>query len=136
MGGFRLSTLAAVTFAIVLAAPALAQTAAPSNASNAGSGTPIGPAKPARHAKVRRHVKAAPAAPTPVVHNAWDDVPDPHALPTPNDHTKIPATTGAAPVSFGMKWNGSNDSSTQTRVQNYNGTAEGAGAELGMKMHF
>ena len=35
-----------------------------------------------------------------------------------------------------MKWNGSNDTARDTRVQNYDGTAEGTGAEVGLKLHF
>ncbi len=52
-----------------------------------------------------------------------------------------PAGQGAAngygdPVSFGMKWNGSNDTARETRIQNFDGTNSGTGAELGMKLHF
>jgi hypothetical protein len=35
-----------------------------------------------------------------------------------------------------MKWNGNNESATQTRVQNYGGDAQGAGAAMGLKFHF
>ena len=41
-----------------------------------------------------------------------------------------------SPLSLGMKWNGSNDSAGQTRVQNYNGNTQGTGAEVGLKLHF
>ena len=42
----------------------------------------------------------------------------------------------ASPLSLGMKWNGSNDNAVQTRTQNYGGDAQGAGAEVGLKLHF
>ena len=42
----------------------------------------------------------------------------------------------ADPLSFGMKWNGSNDNAAQTRIENLNGNATGTGAEVGMKLHF
>lgn len=46
------------------------------------------------------------------------------------------ASGGTNPVSFGMKWNGSNDNAAQTRIENLNGQATGTGAEVGMKLHF
>lgn len=45
-------------------------------------------------------------------------------------------TAPADPLSFGMKWNGSNDNAAQTRIENLNGNATGTGAEVGMKLHF
>lgn len=47
-----------------------------------------------------------------------------------------PSGGPANPVDFGMKWNGSNDNAAQTRAQNYDGSAQGTGAEVGMKLHF
>ena len=45
-------------------------------------------------------------------------------------------STAADPLSFGMKWNGSNENAAQTRIDNLNGNAAGTGAEVGMKLHF
>ncbi len=58
----------------------------------------------------------------------------PSALDHATDTTKATAPTD--PVSFGMKWNGSNDSAGQTRIENLNGGATGTSAEVGMKLHF
>ena len=77
----------------------------------------------------RRH-----AAKTHATRPAARDQNAPAATPT------AAATTAASraddPLSFGMKWNGSNDNGVQTRTQNYNGNAEGTGAEVGLKLHF
>jgi hypothetical protein len=61
--------------------------------------------------------------------------------PNVPDHARVPddpahRSAVGDPVSFGMKWNGSNDSASQTRVQNYDGNAPGTGAEVGLKLHF
>jgi hypothetical protein len=61
---------------------------------------------------------------------------DPSAKPVPTA-TPAPGTPlPDDPVSFGMKWNGTNDNAQQQRIQNYNGTLPGTGAEVGMKLHF
>ncbi len=39
-------------------------------------------------------------------------------------------------VDLGMKWNGSNDGSAQTKFQSGPNTSPGSGAEVGMKLHF
>ena len=65
-------------------------------------------------------------------------VPTSARLPVVQDHTITSAkvTVPDDPMSFGMKWNGSNDSAGQTRIENLNGGAVGTGAEVGMKLHF
>ena len=57
----------------------------------------------------------------------------PAAKPAPRKPVSEPATD---PLSLGMKWNGSNDSAEQTRIQNYGGTAAGTGASVGLNYHF
>ncbi len=92
------------------------------------------PTKPAKHATAHR-VKAAIAARRTTV---------PPSARLPSEVPAVPAAeTGVAkpnapvdPISFGMKWNGSNDSAGQTRIENLNGNATGTGAEVGMKLHF
>ncbi len=77
-------------------------------------------------------------------HAAKPHAPAPSAARDPNAPARAPAMPTAAagaaaaddPLSFGMKWNGSNDNGVQTRTQNYNGNAAGTGAEVGMKLHF
>ena len=62
---------------------------------------------------------------------------EPNAAPTAKPTTRKPMIEPATdPVSLGMKWNGSNDSAEQTRIQNYGGTAPGTGASVGLNYHF
>ena len=64
--------------------------------------------------------------------------PPPEAAAPPLD-TKASASEDARPSTrpdLAMKWNGNNDTTTQTRAQNYGGDAEGAGAAMGLKFHF
>ena len=77
-------------------------------------------------------------------HHAAAKLPSPAtdaALPEASPSTGQRASAASAPpaedpLSLGMKWNGSNDTAAQTRVQNYNGNAVGTGAEVGLKLHF
>ena len=85
-------------------------------------------------AKPKKHQAAKPAK-TSKATQAGDfkQVP-PRATPPVIPDQKTPSVSD--PVSLGMKWNGSNDGTTQTRTQNYNGGAQGTGAEVGLKLHF
>ncbi len=67
-----------------------------------------------------------------------DALPQPSSAPTslPFSAARRNATTPANPISFGLKWNGANDTAERTRVQNYNGEAAGTGAAVGLKLHF
>ena len=67
-------------------------------------------------------------------HAAGTEMPRVPAQPVAEPGAKTSAPV--SPLSLGMKWNGSNDNAGQTRVQNYNGNAQGTGAEVGLKLHF
>lgn len=83
--------------------------------------------RPARHSKTAASKRtAAPAAAR---------LPTDPVVPISNP-AGTSATSPTNPVSFGMKWNGSNDNASQTRIENLNGQATGTGAEVGMKLHF
>ena len=60
------------------------------------------------------------------------------AVPRPTS-AEAPSSSKTAPgdaVDLGMKWNGSNDGSAQTKFQSGPNTSPGSGAEVGMKLHF
>ena len=84
-------------------------------------------ARPAKSVKV--HPKVA--------HHAKAPSPDRSKAETPERDIPVARrTTEDNPLSLGMKWNGSNDNASQTRVQNYGGEASGTGAAVGLKLHF
>ena len=83
---------------------------------------PAKAAKPANKAHVR---KSATASSLP-----------PRAAPTVPSAEGTPPAIADDPLSFGFKWQGTNDTAEKTRVQNYNGTATGTGAAVGLKLHF
>ena len=87
--------------------------------------------KSAKHATARRAKPVAKRTETPLAKR----LPSPTATPTA-EVGAAKSTAPTDPVSFGMKWNGSNDSVGQTRIENLNGNAVGTGAEVGMKLHF
>ena len=94
-------------------------------------GAPSVAAKSAKP-KHRKPIKIAHHANPPTASPAYGAVPPPPTEALPVAHSASPTD----PVDFGMKWNGSSDSARETRVQNYNGDAEGTGAQVGMKLHF
>ena len=125
-----LATVAIVGFTLACTAPASAQGVldGPLTAPDAAAAPKVPAAsstsKPRKKAPRHAAAKAAPAVPV-------------FARETPDRQApQRPATKADDPLSVGMKWNGSNDNSSQTRVQNYNGTAAGTGAEVGLKLHF
>ncbi len=61
---------------------------------------------------------------------------EPSSTPVKTKPSLTKAKTDPGAIDLGMKWNGNNDTATQTRVQNYGGDASGAGAEVGLKFHF
>ena len=89
--------------------------------------------KPAKKPRPK-HRKTAATPRTPSDRPQSQDASAADAIPTSRAAHK--GTTSSDPVSFGMKWNGSNDTAEKTRVQNYNGDATGAGAAVGLKLHF
>lgn len=134
-------------------APALAQTSGPLAPAQA-SAPPLKDASKGR--SVRRSGQTADAAPSkartakphgshPANGTSKPRPPKPGMEEPSFDLGDLPAagtaeTRKAAasdnPLSLGMKWNGTNDTTTQTRVQNYGGEATGTGAEVGLKLHF
>ncbi len=117
--------------AMVTASPAIAQEpSGPLDAPAPASAV----AKPARHSTAHRAKAAATAKRTAVPASARLPVATP-AMPTADVAASKPVPP-TDPVSFGMKWNGSNDNAAQTRIENLNGNATGTGAEVGMKLHF
>ena len=92
------------------------------------------PAKPAKRAAAHRTKAASTAKRTASPASARKPAEAP-AIPTADKGT---AKCGAPvdSISFGMKWNGSNESASQSRIDNLNGSATGTGAEVGMKLHF
>ena len=93
----------------------------------------VGKAGPATAAKTPRpkikHPKTATHAKIPPTDAAKAGTPE-------RDTPVARRTTEDDPLSLGMKWNGSNDNASQTRVQNYGGDAAGTGAAVGLKLHF
>ena len=99
------------------------------------------PLKKVAQGKSKAAEKAKPAALEP-----WAAVDPSRVAPTPRPEapapvadTKAAAVDNARPSShpeLAMKWNGNNDTATQTRTQNYGGDAEGTGAAMGLKFHF
>ena len=85
-----------------------------------------GPRKAAKtaHPKVS-HPKTASHAKIPATDAAKAGTPE-------RDTPVARRTTEEDPLSLGMKWNGSNDNASQTRVQNYGGEAAGTGAAVGL----
>ena len=115
----------------VLTGPLAAQgKAAAPTVSNPAGPLVEGPAAkpPARHAAAVKRKRTLAS------HETQADKPMADA-----DHAPV-ATRNAAlpddPVSLGLRWNGNNDSATQTRTQNYGGNAVGAGAAVGLNLHF
>ena len=79
-------------------------------------------------------MKAAKVVHPKVAHHAKTDAAK-TGMPA-HDIPGIQHATEDNPLSLGMKWNGSNDNASQTRVQNYGGDAAGTGAAVGLKLHF
>lgn len=92
------------------------------------------PTKPSKHAAAHRAKAANTARRTAVPASARLPLETP-AVPVAQTSV-AKSNTPVDPISFGMKWNGSNDSASQTRLENLNGNATGTGAEVGMKLHF
>jgi hypothetical protein len=93
-------------------------------------------------------IKGKPKQPKPAALEPWAAVDPARVAPPPPPEASLPPidtkataaenvtpATGSHPE-LGMKWNGNNDTATQTRAQNYGGDAEGAGAAMGLKFHF
>ena len=99
----------------------------------------VNKAKPATHAKMSTaKIHAAKTTNKTGTKAAdLDDESAPTVSPTAKPATRKPVAEQASdPLSLGMKWNGSNDSAEQTRIQNYGGTAAGTGASVGLNYHF
>ena len=98
------------------------------------------PAKPVKSKLVKKlHKKASAVASTKTGAVPSDSVPTKAAAvpgSVPSSRADHHGTTTTDPVSFGMKWNGNNDTAEKTRVQNYGGDAAGTGAAVGLKLHF
>ena len=107
-----------------------AQTATEGPLAAPSSGTPPHPSK---KAIARKHKHAAGSAGSPIGGAADGNAQPAEAHARGRQGVASPA---ADPLSFGMQWNGSNDSARATRVQNYDGDAAGTGASVGMKLHF
>ena len=128
----RRMTLVAV--ATLTASAALAEELSDPPSAPAAAIVPAVPAKPARHSAAHRAKVATAARRTAVPASARLPAETP-AVPAADLAVAKPIPQ-ADPVAFGMKWNGSNDSAGQTRIENLNGNAAGTGAEVGMKLHF
>ncbi len=92
------------------------------------------PTKPSKHAAVHRAKAANTARRAAIPASARLPLEKPAGPATQTNVAKSNAPVD--PISFGLKWNGSNDSAGQTRIENLNGNATGTGAEVGMKLHF
>ena len=131
---------------LVLAGPSRAQSLTNGPLSSPGMPAPseamkgkVDKGKPASHAKTS--AAKVHAAKTTNKTNAkaadLDDGIEPPTSPAAKPATRKPVAEQASdPLSLGMKWNGSNDSAEQTRIQNYGGTAAGTGASVGLNYHF
>ena len=114
--------------------PAGADHAGPAPGAEPSIGRRSSPAK----ARAGHKVPAPRAASRPKGDLAGPDATSPIDLsgsPTPA-RAASRATAPDNPLSLGLKWNGNNDTATQTRAQNYGGEAAGAGASVGLKLHF
>ena len=123
--------LAALAASVSLAAPALAQSPldGPLAVPDAAPSTQA-PATHARTKPRKTHHAAAKGAKLPAA-AADAAVPRPTSAEAPA-HAAAPADA----FDLGMKWNGSNDGSAQTKFQSGPNTSPGTGAEVGMKLHF
>ncbi len=121
---------------LVVAAMATASVAAAQDISGPLSNPDGGslPAKPAKRATAHRAKPASTAKRTAGRASARLPAEAP-AVPTA-DMGAVKRSAPVDPISFGMKWNGSNESAGQSRIDNLNGSATGTGAEVGMKLHF
>lgn len=136
----RSSLLAAVMVALAIGAAAAqvgtGPLAEPNEVSSGAKPAATTGAKVARktgRGRARRHASKAnsPAAQQPL----GDAAGERRSAPISSADHRVGGDTNG-PISFGMKWNGANDSAEKTRVQNYDGNAEGTGAEVGLKLHF
>ena len=113
------------SIAVILAATTIAAAAASQELAS-----PDAAARAGKHAAAHRSKaasrRASAAARLPA------DVPSPSGAEVTSAKVAVPSD----PLSFGMKWNGSNESAGQTRIDNLNGGAVGTGAAVGMKLHF
>ncbi len=148
-GGFdtsALGVLACLTCCVLVAGPSRAQSLTDGPLAAPGTGTPAPREAPAAKSATRASRK--PATKTHTANRsdatkATDAIPadlggsgpgaSRAAKPAPR---QPPAERASDPLSLGMKWNGSNDSPEQTRIQNYGGTAAGTGASVGLNYHF
>lgn len=116
---------------LLISAPAFAQSATEGPlASPDASPTPKASKPPAKKKVAHKGAKTTHAKAATADDEAGGARPDAQPI------LHAPGGAPADPLSFGMKWNGANDDARGTRVQNYNGDAQGTGAEVGMKLHF
>ncbi len=134
-------TCLSLTCCLVLAGPSRAQSLTDGPLAASGTPAPSKPikGKPATHAKSSSaKTRAAKAtnknnAKAADLDDGSEATASPASKPAPRKPVAVPTSD---PLSLGMKWNGSNDSAEQTRIQNYGGTATGTGASVGLNYHF
>jgi len=97
---------------------------------------PNAPTAKQKHAKVKAPNRRKAATATPGADPAHQPVDGGRAEQPENAKAEHSTAITPDPLSFGMKWSGSNDTAEKTRVQNYNAGADGTGAEVGLKLHF
>ena len=115
-----------------MALPALAQSPLDGPLASPDATPPVAHAAPPRAKSKPRKVRHAAAKGARVPAAESDTAaPRPTSAEAPSSRT----APGDA-VDLGMKWNGSNDGSAQTKFQSGPNTSPGSGAEVGMKLHF
>ena len=136
-GGFAMrvsGVLACLTCCLVLATPSWGQSLldGPLAAPDARTPSKAVRAKPAKAPTAKaRAAKTTSGVDAKAAH--LDDQRESPSKPMPHRSAAEPTPD---PLNLGMKWNGSNDTAEQTRIQNYGGSATGTGASVGLNYHF